>query len=284
MDIGELNFLKQLGEGGFAKVYLAEDPKNRRYVIKKIPKNGDNHLVRLREVQSNARLSHPNIAKFFDHLEDGEFSYIIFERVEGLDFFEIMSRNEFAPIPEEASWFLFVQLLTAVKYMHKKRVYHRDIKLENLLFDRGNMRIKIIDLGLAAVDEEMLFDPVGSCDYASPEQIQNKGYKGEDSDIFSLGVVLHAFLTGSLPFDKEVRRDVLRGYREHPLFEFFSHVKISPLALELITAMLEIIPSKRIKTKGISNHLWVKNPKMDMKRGKKKFRGYLNNLDSALYY
>ncbi|KAE8734575.1 CBL-interacting protein kinase 21 [Hibiscus syriacus] len=109
----------------------------------------------------------------------------------------------------------FRQLINGVGYCHDKGVFHRDLKLENVLID-ANGNIKISDFGLSALpqhacstfefdlkyqEDGLLHTTCGSPNYVAPEILANRGYNGAASDIWSCGVILYVVLTGYLPFD-----------------------------------------------------------------------------------
>ncbi|KAJ0034697.1 hypothetical protein Pint_24179 [Pistacia integerrima] len=129
--------------------------------------------------------------------------YMVLEYVTGGELFDrIASKGR---LPEAEGRKLFQQLIDGVSYCHNKGVFHRDLKLENVLVDsKGN--IKISDFGLSALpqhfrDDGLLHTTCGSPNYVAPEVLANRGYDGATSDIWSCGVILYVILIGYLPFD-----------------------------------------------------------------------------------
>lgn len=101
---------------------------------------------------------------------------------------------------------LFWQLAAGVSHIHSRGVAHRDLKLENVLFDDfGNL--KVADFGLcntfAKDGQTLLKTACGSPDYAAPEIVKHQAYCGAKADAWSCGVILFAMLTAMLPFDEE---------------------------------------------------------------------------------
>jgi len=84
--------------------------------------------------------------------------------------------------------------------MHSLAVYHRDIKLDNLIYEPDSQVLKIIDFGFAVTGKERLKSPVGTPSFMAPELTLRKEYMGEKVDIWATGVVMYALLTGALPF------------------------------------------------------------------------------------
>ncbi|KAK9902575.1 hypothetical protein M0R45_001510 [Rubus argutus] len=113
---------------------------------------------------------------------------------------------------------LFQQLIDGVSYCHKQGVFHRDLKLENILLDStGN--IKICDFGFSALPQHfrsdgLLHTACGTPNYVAPEILANKGYDGAAADIWSCGVILFAILSGYLPFlDRNLAALIKRSTR-----------------------------------------------------------------------
>ncbi|XP_010230801.1 CBL-interacting protein kinase 1 isoform X2 [Brachypodium distachyon] len=152
---------------------------------------------------------------------------------------------------------LFQQLIDGVAYCHDKGVYHRDLKPENVLVDRkGN--IKISDFGLSALPQHLgndglLHTTCGSPNYIAPEVLQNRGYDGSLSDIWSCGVVLYVMLVGYLPFDDRnlvvLYQKIFKGDTQIPKW-------LSPAAQDLLRKILEPNPMKRMNIKEIKEHEW----------------------------
>ena len=92
-----------------------------------------------------------------------------------------------------------------MSYCHQHKIAHRDLKPENLLLDENHLNLKLIDFGLSnsMKDSLSLKTACGSPNYAAPEIITGRSYGGVESDIWSMGVILYAMVSGSLPFDDD---------------------------------------------------------------------------------
>jgi len=253
----KFHYHKPLGEGGFAQVFLATNAKGEKFAVKKIPRKGENFMVRLREVAANARLKHPNIVRYHDHYETPEFCFVLFEYVDGIDLFQYLESTSFCPMEENTARYMFKQIVGAVKYAHKCGVYHRDIKLENILVTPSG-KIKLIDFGLCAVnmDSTSLRDAVGSSDYCAPELLLRQMYRGEMADVFSMGVIFYCVLTGELPFDSADRLLFFQGKAPHPDLDF--RFKPTDEAQDLLRGMLRVESMKRFTVKEINRHTWMR--------------------------
>lgn len=191
-----------------AIVYKAKDLLLNRIVTIKILREqftADEEFVRRfrREAQSAASLSHTNIVSIYDVGKDGETEYIVMEYIEGQNLKDII-RN-YAPLSTEQTLDLGMQIAEAIRHAHEHHIIHRDIKPHNILVTEDG-RIKVTDFGIArAVSAATMThtgDIVGSVHYLSPEQARGV-QTNEQSDVYSLGIILYELLTGKVPYDGE---------------------------------------------------------------------------------
>jgi len=180
---------------------------------------------------------------------------MVLEFVNGGELFDRIAIK--GKLSEEEGRRLFQQLIDGVSYCHEKGVYHRDLKPENVLVDRkGN--IKISDFGLSALPQHigndgLLHTTCGSPNYIAPEVLQNRGYDGSLSDIWSCGVILYMMLVGYLPFDD---RNIVVLYQK--IFKGDTQIPkcLSLGAQNLLQRILEPNPMKRITMAEIKAHEW----------------------------
>ncbi|NMA68836.1 MAG: Stk1 family PASTA domain-containing Ser/Thr kinase [Desulfitobacterium sp.] len=200
--------IEKIGAGGMAIVYKAKDLLLNRIVTIKVLREqftADEEFVRRfrREAQSAASLSHTNIVSIYDVGKDEETEYIVMEYVEGQNLKEII-RN-YAPLSTEQTVELGIQIAEAIHHAHEHQIIHRDIKPHNILVTEDG-RIKVTDFGIAravtAATVTHTGDIVGSVHYLSPEQARGV-QTNEQSDVYSLGIILYELLTGKVPYDGE---------------------------------------------------------------------------------
>ena len=191
-----------IGEGGFCKVHLGVHHFTREKVaIKMIDKGrlveqADRRRVG-REIRVLKRLSHQSVIRVFDVVESHSRIYVVMEYCEGgslLDYVRGKKR-----LSEAEACAFMPQVLRGLENCHENGVVHRDIKLENLLLDEES-RMKIIDFGLSAILQpgRKLRVHCGSPSYAAPEIVSRKLYAGPPVDVWSLGVVPFAMISGYL--------------------------------------------------------------------------------------
>jgi len=249
--MGMYKYGKTLGTGYFGKVRMAYHRiTGEKVAIKTLRKKqylSVNMEYPPREISVLKAIDHPNINRLYDTVVLADRIYLILEFVEGRELCEIVE-TEF--VPEEVCRHVFRQILSAVLYLHSNGIAHRDLKLENIIVDQKG-HAKVIDLGFGnfILDDDHLFRTFcGSPDYAAPELFLGKAYHGKQADIWSLGVLLFAMLSGLLPFPDS--QSVLKGKYEFP-------PSITPKAQDLIRQIFQVDPSKRISLAGIIEHPWT---------------------------
>jgi len=195
------------------------------------------------EITVLSQVSHPNIMQFVEYFtsDDLRTVYIVTEFLKGGDLFDRIAQSLFT---EEQAIDIAIQVIEALSYMKSLGLAHRDIKLENLVFSTmpGERKqiIKLVDFGYATrVQELMPGGRVGTVNYMSPEVIQRISYSAEKLDVWSLGVVLYAAVSGRLPFyghrDSDTESMILGV---HPGFKEKQWSKMSAAFTKLITSML----------------------------------------------
>ena len=102
------------------------------------------------------------------------------------------------------------QILQGLTYMHARQICHRDIKLENLIFNEATETVKIIDFGFSTSCKEKLKVFCGTPSYMAPEIVSKKEYSGAAADVWSSGVVMYVMLTGDLPFKSNDEKGLYR--------------------------------------------------------------------------
>lgn len=197
--------LREIGAGGMAKVYLAEDIKGSELVAVKTlyPQYGEDisFIQRFnREAKLASTLTDPHIVRVLDYGADRDLHYLVMEYVEGEDLNDRL--QEEGRLPWRFALELIDQLSTALEHAHAHGVVHRDIKPQNMMLNDNGL-LKVLDFGIARVPTLPSLTQsgfIGSPYYASPEQAM-----GEEvdirSDIYSSGIVLYEMLSGNIPFD-----------------------------------------------------------------------------------
>src|SRR5256884_1599253 len=215
---------RELGHGGTATVYLAQDLKHGRSVAVKVLRPelaaalGAERF--LREIEIAARLSHPHILPLHDSGEAAGFLYYVMPFVEGESLRDRLNREPQLPIDEAVR--IAREVATALSHAHGHNLVHRDIKPENILLSGGEA--VVADFGIAraivAAGAGKLTDTglaVGTPGYMSPEQATAQEHVDGRADTYALGCVLYEMLAGHPPFLGTTAQEVLARHTLDPV-------------------------------------------------------------------
>src|ERR687894_491976 len=219
---GRFRLDEKIGSGGMSTVYLAFDPTLERWVAIKMMhrdiSTDPDQLERFRrEARAVARLSHPHVVTVIDAGEDDGTPYIVFEYIEGETLKDRIRRLGRLPVLEAVAY--AVEIGRALYAAHAQRLVHRDVKPQNVLIDAEG-RAKVTDFGIARSLEAHGLTAtgrvLGTTDYVSPEQALGHEVT-EQSDVYSLGIVLFEMLTGDVPFKADSQVAVAMKHVKEPL-------------------------------------------------------------------
>ncbi|MEJ5251226.1 MAG: serine/threonine protein kinase [Chthonomonadetes bacterium] len=252
--IGKYRIVRQLGVGGMAHVYEAQDELIGRTVALKvlvlpsiISESERLDMVRRfeREARSAGKLSHPNIVTIYEVGSANGMHYIAMEFMHGKTAREVL--NEEGKIPPDRVLNIVKQVASALDYAHARGVVHRDVKPDNIALLEDGI-VKLTDFGIARLANDLVRTQagimVGSPAYMSPEQIVGDEVDGR-SDVFSLGVTTYELLTGSKPFEASTITAVMHKiiYEQPAPAE-----DLSPAVERVLRKALEKEPAKRYQS------------------------------------
>ena len=257
--LGHYHILRQIGYGGMATVFLAQDTNLEREVAVKVfwPRPGETRdfLRRFaREARVLAQLDHPNILPVYDYGEQDGLAYLVTPYMAGGTLRDLLKVRKLLPPSEVLG--LAAPILNALQYAHQRGLIHRDIKPGNMLF-KADGSLVLADFGLVKVtsshgDSGTQLDPTsqtstaitGTPEYMSPEQIQ--GQATPASDIYSVGVVFYEMLAGRRPFQSDSAVGILiQQMHEQPHSLRESNPSIPPQLDMAVMHALEKDPSRR---------------------------------------
>ncbi|KAG6367284.1 hypothetical protein INS49_001471 [Diaporthe citri] len=207
-----------------------------------------------REIAIMKLIEHPNIIKILDVWENRNEIYLILEYCDSKDMFSYI--NRYGKMSERDAVYVFRQMMSAMEYCHSFNICHRDLKPENILLSHTG-EVKIIDFGMAALhqNDKKLRTSCGSPHYAAPELLKAKTYRGDKTDIWSMGVILFAMLEQKLPFDDEHLPTML-SLSKRALY--IMPDSFSPDAKDMIKHILVTEPDKRISIREMWDHPLIK--------------------------
>jgi eukaryotic-like serine/threonine-protein kinase len=219
--LGPYRIINRIGRGGMATVYKAYHAAMDRHVaVKVLPEEyADDPGFRARferEAKTVANLSHPHILPVFDYGEERGISFLVMPYIPTGTLKGYLAQEGKLPFNEAAR--IFTRLAEALDYAHQQGIIHRDIKPDNVLFDKGGNAL-ITDFGLTRMVEGggslTGTGVIGTPAYMSPEQGQGMRLD-HHSDIYSLGIILYEMVTGNVPFSADT-----------PVAVIFKHVSDS---------------------------------------------------------
>ncbi|TWW74710.1 Serine/threonine-protein kinase [Takifugu flavidus] len=205
--VQDWDLVQTLGEGAYGEVRLLVNRLTEEAVAVKVidtsqAKDCADNVKK--EVCIHKMLSHANIVRFFGHRKEGLTVYLFLEYCSGGELFDRIEPD--VGMPESDAHRFFLQLISAVEYLHNTGITHRDIKPENILLDEKD-NLKLTDFGLATMfrfkgRERRLNRLCGTLPYVAPEVLSPDEYRAQPADIWACGIVLTAMLAGELPWDQ----------------------------------------------------------------------------------
>jgi serine/threonine-protein kinase len=228
---GQYQLGRRLGTGGMGEVYLAEHQMLKRpCALKLIRPDASTNPIALarfeREVQSAARLSHPNTVEIFDygHSSDGTFYYVM-EFLPGLSLEELV--KQFGPVPPGRLVYLLRQVCAGLAEAHSLGLVHRDLKPGNIYVAlRGGESdvAKVLDFGLVKLTHDPTAPQLtadqtvsGTPLYMSPEQARGESELDHRCDMYSLGAIAYFALTGQPPFVGDTAMSIMIAHVRDPV-------------------------------------------------------------------
>ncbi|XP_072110545.1 testis-specific serine/threonine-protein kinase 5-like [Mobula birostris] len=201
---------------------------------------------------------HPNVIQLYESFRSPSRLYLVLELASKGDLLEHINhradRSRVLGLCEAEAQQTFQQLVGAVSHCHTKHIAHRDLKCENILLDERGC-IKLSDFGLASKcsRNSLMNTFCGSLPYTAPEILQGLRYRGDHADIWSMGIILYAMVTGKLPFNELQPCKLLEEIKGGVLY----HDRLSPACQDLINKMLQWTPSDRLALSDILIHPWM---------------------------
>ena len=258
---------KVIGKGAYATVKICKNKiTQEKFAMKIYEKKILNDNIKkkciLREIEILKKLNHPNIVKLYDTIISDKNILLIQELVNGIslrDFYnkEIRNQKNISEDKFKILTLIFKQIFSAFDYIHKKNIFHRDIKLENILLTK-NYEIKIIDFGFGLYNPRNYLQKFfcGTPNYMAPEIIMKKEYDGQKADMWSLGILLYKLFCADFPFkgkdEKDLYRHIIKG--KYKIKEYVpDFIKI------IIDKILRPKPYQRINCDQILQSHWFNN-------------------------
>lgn len=241
--IGNYRIVKEIGEGAFGTVYLAQHVLLKVKCVLKCGKLDDANMVR--EIFYHRQLKHKNVVKLYEIIKTESYLWMALEYCEGSELFYYIYEQR--RLDTEVIRRLFYQIVEGIRHVHSLNLSHRDLKLENILLaDKKKSVVKLTDFGFVREfnphRRQFLSTVCGTTAYMAPEMLMNERYSGFAVDVWSMGCILYAMAYGELPFDDD--DDLKAKYRiihNDPAYPD----DVDPDLHDLIVRMLCKDPAKR---------------------------------------
>ncbi|XP_043244223.1 serine/threonine-protein kinase 33-like [Amphibalanus amphitrite] len=265
----------QLGRGNFGTVWEARERATGRTWAAKVVAKSSNKLKMLllsREIQVLKMVEHPNIVYLREIFETPENVYLILELCEHGELATFCRHK--GKISETDARTIITGITSAIQYLHKHGIVHRDLKLENVLLaspgpdsthpssSPSQPCAKLSDFGLAEVKDKRDHDHMmelfcGTPYCMAPEILSERAYS-QQCDVWSMGVILYTLIAGSSPYMGGSERDVLYSIHRHPhLQDDPALATVTDGARDLLSRMLHLDPAYRITAAEVVAHPWV---------------------------
>src|SRR5580704_12566099 len=250
---GRYRIERELGRGGMATVYLAEDERHHRKVAIKVLHPELSAILGperfLKEIELTANLQHPHILPLFDSGSANGHLYYVMPYVAGESLRARLERERQLPIADAVG--IATEVADALAYAHQRGVIHRDIKPENILLHGGHSLVA--DFGIALAVEQASSQrltqtglSLGTPQYMSPEQTMGEREVGPRSDIYSLGIVTYEMLIGEPPFiGPTAQATVAKMMTDEPRRLIPQRRSVPPAVEEAVLTALEKLPADR---------------------------------------
>ena len=264
---------EKIGSGGQANVFLVTEKGNNKNYVAKVSKENDSMNNEINILKNLKEYNNPYIINLIDSGE-GEIirinrepktrKYCILEYAPNGNIFDYIYCKH-SGLGELHSKIIFQKIMKGISFIHEHNICHRDIKLDNILFDE-NFSPKICDFGFACENTENLNINLGTSGYKPPEVGRSKPYDGCKVDIFCLGVSLIRLVIGTSAFGKATRNDqkyhmiMQKKYKEYwEIVESQNNdLKLSEEFKDLYIKMILYNPQLRLTAKEVLEHPWFK--------------------------
>lgn len=209
------------------------------------------------EVRILKKVSSPHIVKFFEVIRTQKYTHIILEALPGITLERFLMESSEGCLPESHAKQLFLQMVETASFLSSRRVFHRDLKLENVMICPQGQTLTLIDFGFAVDTSQICSQKLvcGTPYYMPPESVNSSLANYEPAEVWALGVNLYKMVSGSYPF-KEQRSSDNHMFLD---YEYIRPKNISESLETLFRQIFEVDPEKRLKIAQLLQHEWFSN-------------------------
>lgn len=261
-------FLKQIGYGGFSKVYLtiftdliANKHSTKILACKVIDSTSADQIIQTklleREIKTLRVCHHPNIIDVFSIFNRNNKYFVFMRYAERGDLFDYLIENGALSECHCVKWTR--QIAAALQYLHILDIAHRDLKCENILITK-HFNAKLADFGLVKLEckDELSRTYCGSIQYSAPEIVIRKPYEPKCADMWSLGVVIFTMLNKTHPFDASSPAKLYENQIAQN-WNFEANVNCTLAVRRVVKKLLEPIPTSRWTVENLLHSEWMQS-------------------------
>ena len=252
---------RKLGKGGFAVCFEGISNKDsKKYALKVVKAKVEQKKMMEKfrtELQIHAKMQHPNIVEFLRAFTHDNHTYVILELCTNGNLTDMVKARGCLSLPEVRRF--MIQICGGVRYMHKRSVIHRDLKMGNIFLD-SRMNLQIGDFGLAAVmadEHDRRTTLCGTPNYIAPEILSKSASRGHDNkvDTWAIGVICYAMLVGTPPFQSKSQQEIYAKLRTLE-YEWKIDCKnyIPQQAKEFVASCLNLVSAERPEMDDLVEH------------------------------
>ncbi|CAD8107865.1 unnamed protein product [Paramecium primaurelia] len=264
----DYQFLKIIGKGAFAKVYLAENSQKQQFAIKviSIDFNGSQSQKQLQyfeqEIQIYKNIQNDNVVSLIEEFREIDEIYCVFEYCSNGDLNNFLKNSI---LDEDEIKSIFIEILKGMKYIYQKGIVHRDLKIDNILIDENKV-VKIADFGFAKYysKNDILTSYCGTPATMAPEILNQEQYDYK-CDIWSLGVILYYMIYRKYHFSNKIRSliDLAKELENFQLKFDENKFKLSDMGKDFLSKMLDTDKTTRIDYENLFAHPWLQGALID---------------------
>ena len=211
------SILRPVGRGAFATVFQVTETAIEKPFALKVYESNTKDKARREQIIDNevtilSQLKNSNVVGFHEVIRSSQHVSVLLDLVEGMTLTQYLYKTRTKKVPEKESLRIFSQVINCVSGFHQMGIFHRDLKLSNVMINK-NRDIVLIDFGFAIFNQEKkdLSSFCGTLNYVAPEVVKNQPHQPGPVDVWALGVLLFRLLTGNYPFEclikSKARRD-----------------------------------------------------------------------------
>eukprot|EP01117_Protostelium_nocturnum_P016714 TRINITY_DN6680_c3_g1_i2.p1 TRINITY_DN6680_c3_g1~~TRINITY_DN6680_c3_g1_i2.p1 ORF type:complete len:283 (+),score=73.20 TRINITY_DN6680_c3_g1_i2:213-1061(+) len=255
-----------INKGTYGDVYKAKQrPSGKTVILKRIDKYSCNTKRIEGEIEAGRKLNGvKGIPRFHHYFESPNSFWLVFDYIRGDNLFQKLEKRGEKPFSEDVVRKILKDLVQILEQTHSKGIAHKDIKLENIMWNRSTKKLNLLDFGLCFQFDktDTCNDFGGSAEYCPPEILFGfSNFSATLCDVWALGVVIFIMAFGVFPFAYDEKEDEFTretGMHPPPNFPELEGRKTSNSLVDLLKKMMEIDPSKRIRVKEILEHPFMR--------------------------